>query len=71
MQKILKEAFGKRATVSQLVIEFYQPKHQPNQSLRDFSHALMKNLNKVMRIEETFISDKYKLNSQKMFQILG
>ena len=59
--KILNEAFGEKATVSQLMAEFYQTKQQPNQSLRDFSHALMKNLDKVIRIEETFISDKDKL----------
>ena len=31
--KIPKEAFGERATVSQLIAEFYQTKQEPNQSM--------------------------------------
>ena len=59
--EILRESFGERATTSELMADFYQTGQAPSQTLQDFSHQLMKKLDKVMRVDDSFISDKDKL----------
>jgi hypothetical protein len=58
---ILKETFGERATTSELMAEFYQTKQGPQETLRDFSHTLMKRLERVLRLDVAYVSDKDKL----------
>lgn len=58
---ILKEAFGERATTSELMAKFYQSSQDPYETLRDFSHTLMKKLDNVLRLDDSYVSDKDKL----------
>lgn len=58
---ILKEAFGERATTSELMAEFYQSSQDPYETFRDFSHTLMKKLDNVLRLDDSYVSDKDKL----------
>lgn len=58
---ILKDAFGERATTSELMTEFYQCKQDYSETLRDFSHKLMKKLDRVLRLDNSYVTDKDKL----------
>lgn len=58
---ILKDAFGERATTSELMTEFYQCKQDNSETLRDFSHKLMKKLDRVLRLDNSYVTDKDKL----------
>ena len=48
---ILKEDFGERATVSELLSEFYSTKQTRSQSLQDFSVELMGKLDRILRVD--------------------
>lgn len=41
--------------------EFYQSKQEPHETLRYFSHTLMKKLDRVLRLDNIYASDKDKL----------
>lgn len=63
---ILKDAFGERATTSELMTEFYQCKQDYSETLRDFSHKLMKKLDRVLRLDNSYVTDKDKLLRNKL-----
>lgn len=63
---ILKDAFGERATTSELMTEFYQCKQDYSETLRDFSHKLMKKLDRVLRLNNSYVTDKDKLLRNKL-----
>lgn len=63
---ILKDAFGERATTSELMTEFYQCKQDYSETLRDFSHKLMKKLDRVLRLYNSYVTDKDKLLRNKL-----
>ena len=45
--KILKDVFGERSTLSELLSDFYQCRQKEKQSLQDYSHELMNKLDKI------------------------
>lgn len=59
---ILKDAFGERATTSELMTEFYQCKQDYSETLRDFSHKL----DRVLRLYNSYVTDKDKLLRNKL-----
>lgn len=63
---ILKDAFGERVTTSELMTEFYQCKQDYSETLRDFSHRLMKKLDRVLRLDNSYVTDKDKLLRNKL-----
>lgn len=63
---ILKDAFGERATTSELMTEFYQCKQDYSETLRDFSRKLMKKLDPFLRLDNSYVTDKDKLLRNKL-----
>lgn len=54
---ILRETFGEKSTASELTADFYSTKQEEGQSLQDFSHVLMKKLDKIGQVNHHFISE--------------
>ena len=54
---ILRETFGEKSTASELTADFYSTKQEENQSLQEFSHVLMRKLDKIGQVDHTFISE--------------
>lgn len=63
---ILKDAFGERDTTSELMTEFYQCKQDYSETLRDFLHKLMKKLDRVLRLDNSYVMDKDELLRNKL-----
>ena len=55
---ILKDVFGERGTISELLSEFYQCRQEEGQTLQDFSHQLMCKLDKVCKRDPKVIQDR-------------
>jgi len=53
----LREVFGERSTISELLSDFYQCKQKDGQSLQDFSHDLMSKIDKVCKKDSKAIKD--------------
>ncbi|XP_062621195.1 uncharacterized protein LOC134282818 [Saccostrea cucullata] len=56
--EILKEVFGERATVSELLSEFYNSKQSRSQSLQDFSVELMGKLERIRRVDKSRVKER-------------
>ncbi|XP_061165266.1 zinc finger CCHC domain-containing protein 12-like [Saccostrea echinata] len=56
--EILKEVFGERATVSELLSEFYSTKQSRSQSLQDFSVELMGKLERILRVDKSRVKER-------------
>ncbi|XP_062570534.1 zinc finger CCHC domain-containing protein 18-like [Saccostrea cucullata] len=54
---ILRETFGEKATASELTADFYSTKQNQGQSLQEFSHTLMKKLDRIGQVDHNFISE--------------
>ena len=55
---ILKEVFGERATVSELLSDFYSTKQTRSQSLQDFSVELMGKLDRILRVDRSRVKER-------------
>ena len=62
---LLSEAFAERSTASELMSDFYSTKQESGQSLREYSHSLMRKLDLVARVDPTFISNREKTLSNQ------
>lgn len=56
--KILKDVFGERSTLSELLSDFYQCRQKEKQSLQDYSHDLMNKLDKIHKKDPKAIKDR-------------
>lgn len=56
--EILREVFGERATVSELLSDFYSTKQSRSQSLQDFSVELMGKLDRIIRVDKTRVKER-------------
>jgi hypothetical protein len=54
---ILHKTFGEKSTASELTAEFYGTKQEHRQSLQEFSHVLMRKLDKIGQVNHSFISE--------------
>ena len=55
---ILKEVFGERATVSELLSDFYSTKQTRSQSLQNFSVELMGKLDRILRVDRSRVKER-------------
>ncbi|XP_056014031.1 uncharacterized protein LOC130052600 [Ostrea edulis] len=55
---ILREVFGDRATVSELLSEFYSTKQSRSQSLQDVSVELMGKLERILRVDKSRVKER-------------
>ncbi|CAC5370523.1 unnamed protein product [Mytilus coruscus] len=57
---ILREVFGERSTISELLSDFYQCRQKEGQSLQEYSHDLMNKLSKVCKRDPKAVQDRDK-----------
>ncbi|CAC5373747.1 unnamed protein product [Mytilus coruscus] len=55
---ILREVFGERGTISELLSDFYICRQTENQTLQEFSHILMCKLDKICKRDHKCITDR-------------
>ena len=55
---IFKEVFGERATVSELLSEFYNTKQTCCESFQDFSVEMMGKLDRILRVDHLRVEDR-------------
>lgn len=58
---ILRETFGERATPSELTADFYGTKQEDGQSLQEFCHVLMKKLDRIVKVDNSFVTEPEKM----------
>ncbi|CAC5426611.1 unnamed protein product [Mytilus coruscus] len=57
---ILREVFGEKSTISELLSDFYQCRQKEGQSLQEYSHDLMNKLSKVCKRDPKAVQDRDK-----------
>lgn len=58
---ILRETFGEQATSSELTADFYGTKQEDGKSLQEFCHVLMKKLDRIVKVDNSFVSEPEKM----------